>query len=104
MSITIFQSMKILFPIILCFGLVFGCNTKKSKPAQIDTNKAVKVELKKEDGKFQLYVNKEPFYIKGAGLEFGQIFSVTKHGGNSFRTWRTENGKQSNEKKGIIMD
>ncbi len=54
-----------------------------------------KVELKKEGEKYQLYVNNKPFYIKGAGLEFGQIATVAEHGGNSFRTWRTENGQQS---------
>lgn len=58
-------------------------------------SKAVKVELKNNNGQFQLYVNNEPFYIKGAGLEFGSIASVAKHGGNSFRTWRTDNGQQS---------
>lgn len=55
----------------------------------------VKVELKNNKGQFQLYVNNEPFYIKGAGLEFGNIASVAKHHGNSFRTWRTNNGQQS---------
>ncbi|WP_372795358.1 glycoside hydrolase family 2 TIM barrel-domain containing protein [Lutibacter sp.] len=58
-------------------------------------NIPVKVELKNSDGKFQLYVNQQPFYIKGAGLEFGEISSLAKHKGNSFRTWRTENGKQT---------
>ncbi|RXP44341.1 hypothetical protein EC396_17900 [Lutibacter sp. HS1-25] len=61
----------------------------------VDNNKPVKVELKNHDGQFQLYVNNKPFYIKGAGLEFGSIASVAKNGGNSFRTWRTENGQQS---------
>jgi hypothetical protein len=54
-----------------------------------------RAEIKKEGDKFQLYVNDEPFYIKGAGLEFGDIPALAKHGGNSFRTWRTNNGQRS---------
>lgn len=54
-----------------------------------------KVKLTNNNGKFRLYVNDEPFYIKGAGLEFGNVPALSKHKGNSFRTWRTENGKKS---------
>ena len=54
-----------------------------------------KVEIENLDGKFRLLVNKEPFHIKGAGLEFGNIPSLAKHNANSFRTWRTENGKKT---------
>ncbi|MGB5376419.1 glycoside hydrolase family 2 TIM barrel-domain containing protein [Muriicola sp.] len=61
------------------------------------TVKPAKVELVETEGAFQLLVNKKPFYIKGAGLEFGDIPSLAKHHGNSFRTWRTENGRRSAE-------
>ena len=33
--------------------------------------------------------------VKGAGLEFGSVAALAAHGGNSFRTWRTENGVKS---------
>jgi hypothetical protein len=79
--------------VLIC--LVACKNETKKEEAMVDDSKPVKVELKNNDGQFQLYVNNEPFYIKGAGLEFGSIASVAKHGGNSFRTWRTENGQQS---------
>ncbi len=87
---------SIIFKIILSSVLLIGCTTKpqtKEKMSTIST--PAKVELKNNNGQFQLYVNNEPFYIKGAGLEFGNIESVAKHGGNSFRTWRTDNGEQS---------
>lgn len=89
------QSIKNIVPLLLCFTLIVGCNTKQTKPEAMKRENQGKVQLKKEDGKFQLYVNNEPFYIKGAGLEFGQIKTVAEHGGNSFRTWRTENGQQT---------
>ena len=54
-----------------------------------------KVELHKIDGSWRLFVNQKPFYIKGAGLEFGSQEELAAHGGNSFRTWRTDNGAES---------
>lgn len=58
----------------------------------VKTNGPVKVEIRQADGRYQLYVDGQPFYIKGAGLEFGSQEELALHGGNSFRTWRTENG------------
>ncbi len=88
--------MKNIFAIILCISLFYGCKTDPSKSASNSSDaKPVKVVLTNTNGKFELLVNKEPFYIKGAGLEFGNIPALAKHNGNSFRTWRTDNGKQS---------
>ncbi len=64
-----------------------------SKPEEVV--KPVKVELIKKDGDYELMVNKKPYWIKGAGLEFGNVEKLAEHGGNSFRTWRTDNGKDS---------
>lgn len=55
----------------------------------------VKVEVRSENGAYKLYRAGEPYNIKGAGLEFGNIEKLAEHGGNSFRTWRTENGQQT---------
>lgn len=83
----------------LFFGLVFmliGCDNKKSSSdKQANDRLNAKVRLEQVDGKFQLYVNQEPFFINGAGLEFGDIPSLKAHGANSFRTWRTDNGVRS---------
>ena len=57
----------------------------------------VLVELNQIDGKYQLLRDGEPFYISGAGLEFGNVEKLAEHGGNSFRTWRTENGRNSGQ-------
>ena len=57
-----------------------------------------KVVLRQMDGRWQLYVNQKPFFIKGAGLEFGDQAKLAASGGDSFRTWRTENGRESGQK------
>ncbi len=55
----------------------------------------VKAEILETNGAYRLYVNHKPFYIKGAGLESGSQEKLVEHGGNSFRTWRTDGGKAS---------
>lgn len=63
---------------------MFGCTASSSKVAL--------VELKKnKEGYHRLYVNKQEFYVDGAGLEFGNVEALAEYGGNSFRTWRTRN-------------
>ena len=56
-----------------------------------------KVEVRQTDGRWRLYVNHQPFFIKGAGLEFGDQEKLAAAGGNSFRTWRTDNGRQTGQ-------
>jgi len=84
---------KPFMPFILVF-ILLGCNQQKSETEQKITG-PTRAEIKKEGDKFQLYVGGEPFYIKGAGLEFGDIPALARNGGNSFRTWRTNNGERS---------
>jgi hypothetical protein len=55
----------------------------------------VKVEIRNADGRYRLYVDQQPFYIKGAGVEFGSQEKLKEHGGNSFRTWSADNGRDS---------
>jgi len=88
--------MKSFSIIILCLFCLIACAEAPQKPTtELPQEKPAKVTLTNTEGKFQLFVDGKPFYIKGAGLEFGNIAAVAKHNGNSFRTWRTENGKQS---------
>ena len=61
-----------------------------------------KVTIEQSEGRYQLYVNSEPFYINGAGLEFAEIASLAEHNGNSFRTWRTDNLDEA-EKNGLMV-
>lgn len=83
----------------LLIFLLFSCkeqpkeNTEKNQDSTADA--IAKVSLRNVNGKHDLLVNNEKFYIKGAGLEFGDVPTLAQHGGNSFRTWRTENGKKT---------
>ncbi|MEM9378909.1 MAG: glycoside hydrolase family 2 TIM barrel-domain containing protein [Planctomycetota bacterium] len=52
-------------------------------------------EIRGVDGAWQLLLDGEPFVLRGAALEFGSIESLARHGANSFRTWRTDNGRRS---------
>ena len=56
---------------------------------------AVPVSVARDGTKFVLLRDGKPYPIKGAGLEFGSVAALAAHGGNSFRTWRTENGQKS---------
>ncbi len=88
--------MKYYITLIIFVFLLSGCEFEsKQENMTKDTNLSAKVTLHKSNGKYELRVNNVPFFIKGAGLEFGNMEAVAKHNGNSFRTWRTENGKQS---------
>ena len=84
--------MKKTILLTLLSSLLLSCTSNTS---QEEVQGPVKAEIKQENGKYQLYVGGEPFWIKGAGLEFGNVEKLAEHGGNSFRTWRTDNGKDS---------
>jgi hypothetical protein len=93
---------NLIISILIIYGLMISaCDSNSTSMDQKETinNSLVrKVELKKNDhGSFRLFVNNEEFYIKGAGLEFGDISALAKHGANSFRTWRVDNGKKTGQ-------
>jgi hypothetical protein len=54
---------------------------------------AIKVELKKADGKWQLLRGGQPYFIKGGGGE-NLHDKLAAAGGNSFRTWGTDNAQK----------
>jgi hypothetical protein len=79
-------------------AILTSCS-QKDFPAQAkdSTGGAAKVEIKNSGGKYQMLVNGKPFYLKGAGLEFGNQEKLAAHGANAFRTWRTENGRETGQ-------
>lgn len=85
--------------IFLFIALLFlGCQKNKeqsAEEAETPTITITKTTVHTSYDGFELRLNGEPFYIKGAGLEFGNIPKLAEHGGNSFRTWTTNNGKRT---------
>ena len=88
--------------LVLALLVVFqGCKEKsKSEQALIvEPNGEMagpsSVEVVKNRDIFTLKVNGKPFFIRGAGLEYGNVKALAEHNGNSFRTWRTHNGEKS---------
>lgn len=74
---------------LLCALICTSCLKGEEKTAS-------HVDLRKnKNGHYRLFVDDREFFVKGAGLEFGDISLLAVHGANSFRTWRTENGKKS---------
>jgi hypothetical protein len=52
---------------------------------QTRSGEAIKVEIKKENGRFSLYRGDEPYFIKGA-VGWGFLDELTRSGGNSVRS------------------
>ena len=71
----------------LGFFFMFSMKAFNSPIYYQNMNLPVKVTIVQTDGKYSLEIDGEPFYINGAGLEFGSIASLAKYKGNSFRTW-----------------
>ncbi len=76
-----------------CFFFLLSC--KNETQQKTETILPAKVTLQKVGDKQQIMVNGKPFYIKGAGLEFGNISALAAHGANAFRTWRVDNGQKT---------
>ncbi len=56
-----------------------------------------KVEVRQSEGQWRLYVNHKVFFINGAGLEIGDQEKLAAAGGNSFRTWRPDNARETGQ-------
>ncbi len=78
----------------MLLGFLMSCNQQTEKVKE-STYQAIPVEIREEAGQYQLYRDGQAYFIKGAGCEFGNIAALAKHGANSFRTWRTDNGRQT---------
>jgi hypothetical protein len=64
---------------------------------ELPSDHPAKVEVRQAEGKWRLYVNQKEFFISGAGLEFGDQEKLAAAGGNSFRTWRPDNGRETGQ-------
>lgn len=53
----------------------------------------IPVTIAKDGENYRLFRGDEPYEIKGAGLEYADMSVFASHGGNSIRTWRTDNAE-----------
>lgn len=78
------------FAIIVFLSVGFhACNNSDEAEKEENTPGPSKVEVKQTDGKYRLFVNGEPFFVQGAGCQYGPCEEIAAHGGNAFRTWST---------------
>ncbi|MDT0606335.1 glycoside hydrolase family 2 TIM barrel-domain containing protein [Croceitalea rosinachiae] len=61
---------------------------------QIMNAQTTKSEIQLTEKGYKLFLNGEPFYVKGAGMDNGNMEGLAKHGSNSLRTWSMDNGKE----------
>lgn len=86
------QSIFILLMIAIFFS---GCDAGSNNKTGSQKPGPSRVEMRQVEGNYRLFVNGQEFFVKGAGCEFGPCEEVAYHGGNSIRTWRTDNGRES---------
>lgn len=81
--------------LLLMAAFMLACNNGKQEFNDPMQEGPSHVEMKQVDGKYRLFVNGEEFFVKGAGCEFGPCEEIAMHGGNSIRTWTTDNGRRT---------
>ena len=74
---------------IVMLALLLSTSCKQRNPLQTPSN----VEIRSVDGKYNFYVNGKLFELKGAGGG-GRLDILHESGGNSVRTWNSNNGQQ----------
>jgi len=90
MNYSIFQNRFLMMSALLI--LMYSCNAFDQKEA---TPPVTKSEIRITEEGHRIFLNGEPFYVKGAGVgSNGSLELLSKHGANSFRTWSTDNGKE----------
>ncbi|MDW3193912.1 MAG: glycoside hydrolase family 2 TIM barrel-domain containing protein [Cytophagales bacterium] len=79
---------QFLFPLVC--GLLCACQTGKRQALASDITRS---EIRLTDDGYRIFLNGEPVYIKGAGVDNGDLGALAAHGANVVRTWSSENGK-----------
>ena len=76
--------------LISCAVALAACSSGTRHPMS-----PIKVEIVATDTGYQLVRGGEPYVIKGVGMGNDDIANFAAHGGNSIRTWTTNNASQS---------
>ena len=73
--------------LLIC--LIIACLSVYNMNGQITKSK-----IHLTDEGYRLFLNGKPFYVKGAGLDNGDMDALAQHGANAVRTWSMDNGKE----------
>ena len=82
---------------ILAANLMWLCiSCAQQQPPKVERAEdgVVPVEVVHRDGRYLLLRGGQPYQVKGAGAGYEGIASLAAHGGNSLRTWSTEDAKR----------
>jgi len=90
-SITMKKEISLWFILAAIIGLSFSFIKRDEKPA------TATVVVKKESGRYQLYRNGVPYFIKGAG-GYNYYEKLKEYGGNSVRLWSTDGAREYMDK------
>jgi hypothetical protein len=81
---------KLLICLTLCCLLFAGASYR---PVRLF--KSSQIEIRKENGRFCLYREGQPYFIKGAAVtDLTYLHKIREYGGNSIRTYSAEQGQQ----------
>lgn len=83
--------------LVVAATLTTGQCEPSSQAMPLTTAGPTKAEIRRTADRYELLVNSQPFFIKGAGLGAGNMEKLAAHGGNSIRTWRTGNARESGQ-------
>ena len=78
--------LMVLLPFVFWPNEVFPNNQKFN-------TEITKSEIRLTKEGYRIFLNGDPFYIKGAGVDRGSIETLAQHGANAFRTWSTDNAE-----------
>ncbi|MFY0606813.1 MAG: hypothetical protein JXR10_08860 [Cyclobacteriaceae bacterium] len=78
--------------LLLVIATFFGCSTPSNKESDAQVTKA---EIRMTDQGYRIFLNGEPFYVKGAGVgQSSKVEDLVLHGANAARTWSTHHGEE----------
>jgi len=81
-----------LLAIVLFVGSLLTACSKQVRTDEMTSPSHVTIQA--VNGRYQFYVNGEPFFVKGVGLGMQDLDFLQASGANSFRTWGTHNAMQ----------
>lgn len=78
---------------VMALSVAWQAATQASSPQPPESG-AVPVTVVEHEGRYRLFRDGQPYEIKGAGIEHGDIAAFAEHGGTSFRNWDSKGARR----------